>query len=61
QSIEQRLLQNFQTQISEYLDLKQLSRSKDPSNPGRTTMPNIGNTSQFRALLWTNIDKILDL
>ncbi|CAF1556048.1 unnamed protein product, partial [Rotaria sordida] len=23
------------------------------SNPGRTTMPNIGNTPQFRALLWT--------
>ncbi|CAF2646797.1 unnamed protein product [Rotaria sp. Silwood2] len=61
QSIEQRLLENFQTQISDYLDLKQLSKSKDPSNPGRTTMPNIGNTPQFRALLWTNIEKILDL
>ena len=24
-------------------------------------MPNIGNTPQFRALLWTNIEKILDL
>jgi hypothetical protein len=31
------------------------------SNPGRTTMPSIGNTPQFRALLWTNIEKILDL
>jgi hypothetical protein len=31
------------------------------TNPGRTTMPNIGNTPQFRALLWTNIEKILDL
>ncbi len=31
------------------------------ANPGRTTMPNIGNTPQFRALLWTNIEKILDL
>ncbi|CAF0895279.1 unnamed protein product [Rotaria sordida] len=61
QSIEQRLLENFQTQISDYLDLKQLSKNKDPSNPGRTTMPNIGNTPQFRALLWTNIEKILDL
>lgn len=24
-------------------------------------MPNIGNTPQFRALLWINIEKILDL
>lgn len=24
-------------------------------------MPNIGNSPQFRALLWTNIEKILDL
>ena len=24
-------------------------------------MPNVGNTPQFRALLWTNIEKILDL
>ena len=24
-------------------------------------MPSIGNTPQFRALLWTNIEKILDL
>jgi hypothetical protein len=24
-------------------------------------MPNIGNTPQFRALLWANIEKILDL
>jgi conserved oligomeric Golgi complex subunit 5 len=31
------------------------------SNPGRTTMPSVGNTPQFRALLWTNIEKILDL
>ena len=31
------------------------------SNPGRTTMPNVGHTPQFRALLWTNIEKILDL
>ncbi|CAF5127454.1 unnamed protein product, partial [Rotaria sp. Silwood1] len=34
QSIEKRLLENFQTQISDYLDLKQLSKSRDPSNPG---------------------------
>jgi rRNA processing protein Gar1 len=61
QSIEQRLLDNFQSQITDYLDLKQLSKNKDPTNPGRTTMPNIGNTPQFRALLWTNIEKILDL
>jgi len=79
QSIEQRLLKNFQTQIADYLDLKQLSKNKDciylinhsffkekyfislVLNPGRTTMPNIGNTPQFRALLWTNIEKILDL
>jgi hypothetical protein len=24
-------------------------------------MPSVGNTPQFRALLWTNIEKILDL
>lgn len=24
-------------------------------------MPNIGNTPQFRALLWINVEKILDL
>jgi conserved oligomeric Golgi complex subunit 5 len=35
--------------------------STSVSNPGRTTMPNVGNTPQFRALLWTNIEKILDL
>jgi hypothetical protein len=29
QSIEQRLLKNFQTQIADYLDLKQLSKNKD--------------------------------
>jgi hypothetical protein len=29
QSIEQRLLDNFQGQIADYLDLKQLSKNKD--------------------------------
>ncbi|CAF1271196.1 unnamed protein product [Adineta steineri] len=61
QSIEQRLLKNFQTQIADCLDLKQLSKNKDPSNPGRSTMPSVGNTPQFRASLWINIEKILDL
>ncbi|UJR27001.1 hypothetical protein I4U23_008307 [Adineta vaga] len=61
QSIEQRSIKNFQSQVVDYLDLKQLSKTRDPSNPGRTTMPSIGNTPQFRALLWTNIEKILDL
>ncbi len=29
QSVEQRLLDNFQSQIADYLDLKQLSKNKD--------------------------------
>ncbi|CAF0791631.1 unnamed protein product [Adineta ricciae] len=61
QSIEERLIKDFQCQVSDYLDLKQLSKTRDPSNPGRSTMPSIGNTPQFRALLWTNIEKILEL
>ena len=29
QSIEERLLKNFQSQVADYLDLKQLSKSRD--------------------------------
>lgn len=28
--------------------------------PGRSTMPNVGSMSQFRAQLWTNIEKLMD-
>jgi hypothetical protein len=30
------------------------------SFPGRTNMPNIGSMGQFRAQLWTNIEKLID-
>lgn len=28
--------------------------------PGRSTMPNVGSMSQFRAQLWTNVEKLMD-
>ena len=28
--------------------------------PGRTTMPNVGSMSQFRAQLWSNVEKLMD-
>jgi hypothetical protein len=29
--------------------------------PGRSTMPNVGSMSQFRAQLWTNVEKLADI
>jgi hypothetical protein len=28
--------------------------------PGRSTMPNVGSMSQFRAQIWTNMEKLMD-
>ncbi|CAF0814079.1 unnamed protein product [Didymodactylos carnosus] len=58
---EERLQNEYQTQINDYFDLKNLFKTKDPTNPGRTTMPVVGNTAHHRAVLWTNVEKILDL
>ncbi|CAF1077689.1 unnamed protein product, partial [Brachionus calyciflorus] len=37
-----------------------LSSSSSQFLPGRSTMPNIGQMSQFRAQLWTNMEKLMD-
>ena len=32
-----------------------------PQFPGRATMPNIGSMSQFRAQIWANVEKLMDI
>ncbi|CAH1787402.1 unnamed protein product, partial [Owenia fusiformis] len=36
------------------------TQSKSTSGPGRSTMPTTGNTAQFRATLWTNMERLMD-
>ncbi|XP_069317806.1 conserved oligomeric Golgi complex subunit 5 isoform X2 [Eulemur rufifrons] len=50
--------------IKNALDIKVLtqpSQSAVRGGPGRSTMPTPGNTAAFRASLWTNMEKLMDL
>uniref|UniRef100_A0A8C5V082 Conserved oligomeric Golgi complex subunit 5 n=1 Tax=Microcebus murinus TaxID=30608 RepID=A0A8C5V082_MICMU len=50
--------------INSALDIKVLtqpSQSAVRGGPGRSTMPTPGNTAAFRASLWTNMEKLMDL
>uniref|UniRef100_A0A8C8ZWV8 Conserved oligomeric Golgi complex subunit 5 n=1 Tax=Prolemur simus TaxID=1328070 RepID=A0A8C8ZWV8_PROSS len=50
--------------IKNTLDIKVLtqpSQSAVRGGPGRSTMPTPGNTAAFRASLWTNMEKLMDL
>lgn len=36
------------------------STGQTPQYPGRSTMPNVGSMGQFRAQLWSNVEKLMD-
>jgi hypothetical protein len=44
-----------------YFRLKKLLGVSQASAPGRSTMPGVGSMSQFRASLWSNVEKLIDL
>ncbi len=66
---------NFQKMSAEMLDSTNLTLqstlnnqspsvavgSTPPQFPGRATMPNIGSMSQFRAQIWANVEKLMDI
>ncbi|XP_073921079.1 conserved oligomeric Golgi complex subunit 5 isoform X3 [Castor canadensis] len=51
--------------IHSALDIKALTQPSQSAvragGPGRSTMPTPGNTAAFRASLWTNMEKLMDL
>ena len=68
---------NFQKKLTELLDTTSLTLLSTNSSstasmaslninptmqyPGRSSMPNVGAMSQFRAQLWSNVEKIMDM
>ncbi|XP_070557668.1 conserved oligomeric Golgi complex subunit 5-like [Ptychodera flava] len=52
----------FEGNVDEALDVRVLSQTQNQNKggPGRATMPAVGNTAAFRAMLWTNMEKLMD-
>ncbi|XP_072310768.1 conserved oligomeric Golgi complex subunit 5 [Eucyclogobius newberryi] len=46
--------------ISSALELRGLTQSHTRGAPGRALLPTPGTTAQFRAALWTNLEKLMD-
>lgn len=48
------------TSVSSAAFLVSSSATAGHQFPGRSTMPNVGSMGQFRAQLWTNVEKLMD-